>query len=1123
MKTIFQKPLFWRCFIIGSFLCFIYTLNFFPRAFPIVNLTITMDRDQALTKSLDLANRFKWGPEQPSTAVSFDTDSKTQTFIELEGGGQQTYITMLKNHWYEPYTWHVRLLREFETNETHIYFTPDGTLYGFKEIIAEDKDLPSLKKSEALSWAKTNLEQEWHIDLRTYDLVEASKKVQQNNRIDRTFVFERNDLTLNDGRYRLKVVITGNKLTEVKHFIKIPEAFTLTYKHMRSYNTTIASAGAIFAYLVYLLIGCLVGLFILLRSRWIIWTTSVKWALLIATLDFLTVFNSLPILWMQYKTEGAMQAFLLEITVQALTYFFIRLTTLSLIFITSEGLTRRAFGNNIQFWNCWSPHIANSYSVLGQTVAGYLLVGIDLAFLVSFYLFTTYYFSWWSPLSQIVDPDVLAHYLPWFSSIALSLGAGFVEECQFRAIPLAGAALLGERYGKKRWWMIAAFIIQAVVFSAAHASYPAQPAYARLVELIVPSCIFAALYLRFGLLVPIIAHYTYDAILFALPIFATHTAYAWINQSIVITLIFAPLGIVLYQRYRTGYWQILPSDAYNNAWQPTTYTQRTVTMQPTVIHLLTTQKRYLLLLMAAFGLGAWTLTTRFTSDASSLMISKQDAIHIAQQTLSNYNMALDEHYQAYAQIQPNIEYDEKAELQHTYIWQTYGQSTYHTLMGTYLKPPHWLIRFLRFEGSLIERAQEYEVRIGSDRYELPQSYTSLSWKHSIPEQIAGTSLTKKEALLLIQETLPAHEYNMETFELMKAKPKQLPERTDWHFTFAHKQDPKLRLLISVAGDQIQEIDRKILVPEQFKRNEQKDQALHKTLKMLCQLLIWILFIIGLLYALMHFAHQDVPWSFAIIGFITFISLFAIDIYNNWPHVIAQFNTQAPFINQLFTTYALTIARYIVRASILASVCSFMIAYQPKYRYSTSCDILYAGISSGLLLHGLWALHTWYKPSIKPLWAYYDAIDTCYPMLGFVLHYLIQWTFYTLALSLCAIGFSYLAQCNKARNIFAILLLSIIICFTMIGMQSFETLSYWLLSSALLGISMALIWYTILQFAYAGIAAAVATSFILSIIQQMMFHDIAHVWLSGLLSIVLILGLSYCWFMICIRHDQHASL
>ena len=47
-----------------------------------------------------------------------------------------------------------------------------------------------------------------------------------------------------------------------------------------------------------------------------------------------------------------------------------------------------------------------------------------------------------------------------------------MEECVFRAVPLALGALIGARYGRRGLGIAIAFVLQAVIFGAAHANYP---------------------------------------------------------------------------------------------------------------------------------------------------------------------------------------------------------------------------------------------------------------------------------------------------------------------------------------------------------------------------------------------------------------------------------------------------------------------------------------------------------------------------------------------------------------------------------------------------------------------------------------------------------------------------
>ena len=118
-----------------------------------------------------------------------------------------------------------------------------------------------------------------------------------------------------------------------------------------------------------------------------------------------------------------------------------------------------------------APGPGSSTAILGRTAGGYLLVAIFFAYDVLLYLVTTKTLGWWSPSEALLHPDVLATYAPWLSAIGNSFQAGFWEESLFRAVPIAGAALIGDRFGNRQLFIVLAFIVQAIIFGAGHAPY----------------------------------------------------------------------------------------------------------------------------------------------------------------------------------------------------------------------------------------------------------------------------------------------------------------------------------------------------------------------------------------------------------------------------------------------------------------------------------------------------------------------------------------------------------------------------------------------------------------------------------------------------------------------------
>ena len=366
----FHKRWFWIVLTLVSVMGALFSYHFFDRAFPIVSLDLRMDRTAALAGAREWEQRFHLGPAGYRQAVSFGVDGTVQNFVELEAGGKQAFAAMITGGLYSPYTWRVRHFMEGETREVLWTFTPQGDLYGFELKLPEKEKGAALTPEAAQAIAENAARQDWKIDLGKYQLAEKSQEIRPGKRVDHTFVYERPDVRIGQGRYRLRLVVGGDRLSELTHFVKVPEAFSRRYEEMRSANSAISVASGIGMVVLYLMGGCGVGLFFLLRQRRVIWHTPLIWAGVIGLLLMLAGFNEWPLLWMDYDTALSTGSFALKQVLSTLAGSLGMGFLMMISFTAAESLSRQAFPGQWQFWRLWSAPAAASRPVLGRTLGG---------------------------------------------------------------------------------------------------------------------------------------------------------------------------------------------------------------------------------------------------------------------------------------------------------------------------------------------------------------------------------------------------------------------------------------------------------------------------------------------------------------------------------------------------------------------------------------------------------------------------------------------------------------------------------------------------------------------------------------------------------------------------------
>ncbi len=1111
MYSFTRSKLFWAGLVVATAVSGFILKKYLPESHKIIHIDLRMSQKEARNYAAALSKKFHLSPADYQVATIFKNDQETQFFVELECGGCDVFVDMMRKHLYEPYTWQVRHFKENNSHEALFLFTPSGDPYGFKITLPENEPGTNLTTQEAQKQAEQEAFEHWNIDFSLYKFFQNAQNETVSGRINHIFVYQREDETLGaEGRYRVEIVISGNKLTAVLPCIDIPESFTRRYEELRAGNETIAYAGHFLYLILYLFLGGIVGGFFLFRKKQLFIPQAAIASFIIAGLYAASTLNELPLFWMQYNTATSHTIFLLKFLLHVGSSFFYHFFVLFISIVAGEGLTRLAFPSLPQLWKNWSFPNAASPTIVGATLAGYCGAVITLACSTLMYRVFIYSWNWWTPGSTLIDPNILATPLPWLSSLAQSLFAGVQEEFAYRAIPLAGAGLIGRYFNKEKQWIFGALILQALIFGACHANYQTIPSYLRIVEMFGDSVVFGILYMRYGLLLVILIHWLYDFLLMSLPIFVSHASGGCTQQILVVFFACVPLLVILYQRMKSGMWKELLPNTYNSRWTPPTENKNDyVTDTEHTITVITKKEKITLATLGICGLIMWVFFTQFSSCVPQLTIQKKEAVALARAYLQREDPIFLK-TATFLATPPNLKDD--------FSWQELGETWYKKLQGSYVQTPYWSVRAVHFEGDLLEKAEEYCIFVNNNGVIEPVN-------HTLPEQKKGEQLSQKEAGEIARQKMKSL-YNLDStsFKEVSATMKQKPQRRDWLFVF---EDTSITLpsgipwiTIGVSGDAISYFNQSIHAPEQWARNETQKNVIRETASSFFYLLCMLLWALGLAGILMHFRNYAYLKLFVILALVL-TATFYLQLFLYFPVIVADFTTAQPFFSQTlmaFIGYSYSTLPRVFCLAVLIFLIHKNFRKSSIQEYATLPVLMMA---TGAFMRGLLALGISLCPALQPNSGSYELVGTVWPLGSLLLKTLFSFMWTNSLLFLCWSSYSLLTNhwtTRKYRGGICMIMTGIFL----VGYLYTDSIEMVLITGSLLGVGIVVLYSLLIYKDQTLIPLTVSGYYALKNIEEALLNPYPSAWISYSITSFIVLLAGYLWFKILKKNNSQQS-
>ena len=819
-------------------------VHYFYRAFPEASIDFRVTRDEAKAQAADFLAARGFDLAAYRHSAIFRYDNQTKTFLERELGLEGA--TQVIGDPVQLWRWSNRWVRELEKEEFQATVTTSGELVSFSHLIEEEAPGASLAEAEARRLAATFLTGELGHDLAALDFVEAQAQ-ERPNRIDYTFNWKLRDFAVGEAHYRFYVRIQGDQIGGFGEYLKIPEAWERDYAELRSRNeTTGLVAGTL---LILTVLAMLVSFFSGVRARDIRWKTAAIFGAIAAALTLLAQLNNLPLTSFSYDTTDTYGSFL---TGQLLNSLFAAAAQGILIFFltaAAEPLYRRYYANQIQIGGQFTPAGLRTKRFLLGTILGLAMTPAFLAYQVLFYI-TAEQFGAWSP-ADIPYSEMINTYIPWIMVLLIGFMPAVSEEFISRAFSIPFL----HKYLKSRW---AAVVIAGLIWGFAHANYPQQPFYIRGIEVGIGGIVVGYIFLRFGILAPLVWHYTIDALYTSLILFRSSNSYFIVSAALSAGLMLLPLAValVLYLRQRRFAdptpllnKSAAPAAPEAGADEPTA--PQPAAPAPTFAYTPLSKRRMgwaAAVVVASLGFFAldYEKPLNFVDVRLTQAEAKAKAIeHLAAAgaDASAYEVV------TYYQNQPDA-------MAIRYILERDSVAVVNRLYQEDLLASLWVTRFFRYGEK-----EEYRVAVH------PEDGSLYSINHLLAEEAEGADLEEAQAQAIAVDHLRSFGLDPERLELKEASSEKLPNRRDHRFVFEavegdgrNVDELRYRVRVNVAGDEPVSIYRFLKVPEDWQRERQESTTLKTALSGLLIVLIAAVVLHGLWLLVRRVRNEGLAWA-----------------------------------------------------------------------------------------------------------------------------------------------------------------------------------------------------------------------------------------------------------------------
>lgn len=529
--SIFRRISYVSAALVGLFL-FVFL---FEETFPTASIDLRVARTEAVENASQYLKELGYDVSGYHSSVIFSGNRSQFVFLEKSLGLKEA--NRLAKEEMPIWFWKVRFFKELEKESYEVRVNPIGRIDGFSHQIEYSAPGADITQESAQERVEDFLEGS-AISLDSLELIE-SRSSKKENRTDHSFMWKMPSSELpwqqgeleGKGLVRISVTVHGDTIGAFNVFFWTPEVFDRFIDRLFAEGRFLALISSFFYMLLY--VAAVIMFIISFRSSPAPYRIMVALAILIGLPNFLNVLNSLPLLKAGYDTKMNFVVYFGSALIQQVKGIIHQGLVTIIVFCAASYLTLQLYAKRVSALHQVLEGQRIDRSVRNEILGGYVFAFILLGFVTVFYYVGMKYCGVWVFPSPKYS-NILGTWFPFLLPLSLSIVAAVSEEFIFRMFAVSFL---------KRFLRLTflAVLIPSLIWAFAHSSYAVFPIYTRGIELTIVGLAFCFVFLRYGILNCIIAHYVVDAVLFSLPLLRSSNSYYLVSGVIVIALALVPI------------------------------------------------------------------------------------------------------------------------------------------------------------------------------------------------------------------------------------------------------------------------------------------------------------------------------------------------------------------------------------------------------------------------------------------------------------------------------------------------------------------------------------------------------------------------------------------------------